>query len=77
MTSFVPAVQHLNGGIENIRGINMLTKEQLIKEMKELKQERLEDLMKLNAKHDALVEFIANLSYLINEAEGENDGENT
>ena len=48
----------------------MLTKEQLIKELKELKQERLEDLQKLNAKHDALVEFIANLSYLINEAEG-------
>lgn len=53
----------------------MLTKEQLIVELKELKQERLEELMKLNAKHDALVEFIANLSYLINEAEGENNGE--
>lgn len=52
----------------------MLTKEQLIKELKELKMERLEDLQKLNAKHDALVEFIANLSYLINEAEGGNDG---
>ena len=47
----------------------MLTKEQLIKELKELKQERLEDLQKLNAKHDALVEFIAELNYLINEAE--------
>lgn len=55
----------------------MLTKEQLIAEMKELKQERLEDLMKLNAKHDALVEFIANLNYLIDEAEGKNDGENS
>ena len=52
----------------------MLTKEQLIKELKELKHERLEDLQKLNAKHDALVEFIANLSYLINEAEGDNNG---
>lgn len=52
----------------------MLTKEQLISELKELKQERLEDLMKINAKHDALVEFIANLSYLIDEAEGKNDG---
>ena len=52
----------------------MITKEQLIAELKELKQERLEDLMKLNAKHDALVEFIANLSYLIDEAEGNNDG---
>lgn len=59
----------------------MLTKEQLIaelkelkQELKELKQERLEDLMKLNAKHDALVEFIANLSYLIDEVEGKNDG---
>ena len=54
--------------------IKMLNKEQLISEMKELKQEILEDLMKLNAKHDALVEFIANLSYLIDEAEGKNDG---
>lgn len=53
----------------------MLTKEQLISELKELKQERLEDLQKLNAKHDALVEFIANLSYLINEAEGNNDAD--
>ena len=53
-------------------------KEQLISELKELKQERLEDLMKLNAKHDALIEFISNLSYLIDEAEGVNDGtENT
>ena len=56
----------------------MITKEQLIAEMKELKQERLEDLMKLNAKHDALVEFIANLSYLICEAEGvQDDTDNT
>ena len=47
----------------------MITKEQLIAELKELKQERMEDLMKLNAKHDALVEFIANLNYLIEEAE--------
>lgn len=52
----------------------MLTKEQLISELKELKQERLEDLMKLNAKHDALGEFIAELSNLIYEAEGNNDG---
>lgn len=51
----------------------MLTLEQLITELKELKQERLEDLMKLNARHDELVEFIANLSYLIDEAEGKND----
>lgn len=47
----------------------MITKEQLIAELKELKQERMEDLMKLNAKHDALVEFISNLNYLIDEAE--------
>lgn len=49
----------------------MLTKEQLIAELKELKQERMEDLMKLNAKHDTLLEVIANLSYLIEEAEKE------
>ena len=53
----------------------MLTKEQLISELKELKQERLEDLMKINAKHDALIEFIANLSCLIDEAEEVNNGE--
>lgn len=52
----------------------MLTKEQLIAELKELKQVKLEDLKKLNAKHDALVKFIANLSYMIDEAEGKNDG---
>ena len=48
-----------------------MTKEELIKEMKELKQERMEDLMKINAKHDTLVEFIANISHLIDEAEKE------
>ena len=53
----------------------MITKEQLIAELKELKQERMEDLMKLNAKHDAIVEFIANLSYLIEEAERDNSNE--
>lgn len=51
----------------------MLTKEKLIEELKELKQERLEDLQKLNAKHDALVEFIAELNLLINEAEGKSE----
>lgn len=54
----------------------MLTKEQLIKELKELKHERLEDLQKINAKHDTLVEFIAEISYLINEAEGRENEEN-
>lgn len=48
-----------------------MNKEEIIKELKELKQERLEDLMKINAKHDALVEFIANLSFIIDEAEKE------
>lgn len=50
-----------------------MTKEKLIEELKNLKQERLEDLQKLNAKHDALVEFIAELNYLINEAEGKSE----
>ena len=52
-----------------------MNKEQLIKELKELKQERMEDLMKLNAKHDMLVEFIANLNYIIELAEKESDDE--
>lgn len=45
-----------------------MTKEELIKELVELKNERMSDLMKLNAKHDMLVEFIANLNYLIAKA---------
>lgn len=52
-----------------------MTKEELINELKELRQERMEDLMKLNAKHDMLVEFIANLNYIIEEAEKESDDE--
>lgn len=50
-----------------------MDKEQLIKELKELKQERLEDLMIINGKHDVLTEIIANLNYLIEEAEKESD----
>lgn len=46
-----------------------MNKEQLINELKELKQERMEYPMKLNAKHDMLVEFIANLNYIIEEVE--------
>ena len=66
----------LGGLFLNKKQANKLTLllEELLSTLKELKQERLEDLMKLNAKHDALVEFIANLSYLIDEAEGKNDG---
>ena len=54
-----------------------MNKEDLIKELKEIKQEKLEDLMKLNAKHDMLVDFIANLNYLIDKAErNDEDGNN-
>ena len=46
----------------------MMTNEQIIKELEDLKRERLEDLMKLNAKLDVLVDIIANLNWLIEEA---------
>lgn len=50
-----------------------MDKEQIIKKLKELKQDRMEDLMKINAKHDMLVNFITDLNYLIDEAEKESD----
>lgn len=50
-----------------------ITLESFIAELKELKQERIEDLQKLNAKRDILVEFIAELNHLINEAEGNSE----
>ena len=51
-----------------------MNKEEIIKNLEELKAERLNDLAKLNAKHDALVEFIANINYIINEAKRDEDG---
>lgn len=45
-----------------------MTNEQIIKELEDLKRERMEDLMKLNAKHDVLVDIIANINWLIDEA---------
>ena len=46
----------------------MMTNEQIIKELEDLKRERMEDLMKLNAKHDVLVDIIADINWLIDEA---------
>ena len=48
-------------------GKNM-TKEELIKEMEELKNNLLEDLAKCNAKYDVLVTQIAELNSLIGKA---------
>lgn len=42
-----------------------MDKEELINELKDLRKERIDDLMKINAKHDMLVEFIANLNTLL------------
>ena len=50
-----------------------MDKEELINELKDLRRERIDDLIKINAKHDMLVEFIANLNYIIDEAEKESD----
>lgn len=50
-----------------------MTKEELIKELKELKQERMNDLIKINSQHDMLINYIADLNYLIGNAEMEND----
>ena len=52
-----------------------MDKEQLINELKELKNERMEDLKKINVQHDMLINFIADLNYLIGNAELENDNE--
>ena len=51
-----------------------MTKEYIIKELKEMKQERMVDLIKIDAKHDVLVEVIAHLNYLISEAENNENG---
>lgn len=48
-----------------------MTKEDLIKEMKELKKECMKELIEINAKHDTLIDTIAKLSHLIDEAEKE------
>lgn len=56
-----------------IKGVLTMNKEQITNELKELKQERMKDLIKINAKHDMLVEFIANINYLIDAAEKESD----
>lgn len=45
-----------------------MNKEELIKELIELKNERMDDLKKINAQHDILAEIVANLNYLITEA---------
>lgn len=49
-----------------------MTKEELIRELEELKAERLADLAKINTKHDMLTEHIAELNYIIDKAK-END----
>lgn len=42
-----------------------MTKEEIIKELEEMKAERLSDLAKINVKHDMLTEQIAELNYII------------
>ena len=50
-----------------------MTKEELIDELKKLKKERLEQVMRLNIHHDALMAYIVELNHLIEEAEKELD----
>lgn len=51
-----------------------MTKEDLIKELEEMKAERMSDLTKINVKHDMLVEHIAELNYIIQKASDDNAG---
>lgn len=51
-----------------------MTKEEIIKELEEMKEERLNDLKKINVKHDMLVEYIAELNYIIQKAREDNAG---
>lgn len=45
-----------------------MTKEELIKQIEDLKNDLLDDLAECNAKHDMLVKQIAELNSLINKA---------
>lgn len=49
-----------------------MTKEEIIEELEEMKAERMNDLTKINVKHDMLVEHIAELNYIIQKARDEN-----
>ena len=51
-----------------------MTKEEIIKELEEMKAERMNDLMNINTKHDMLVEHIAELNYIIQNAREDNAG---
>lgn len=51
-----------------------MTKEEIIKELEEMRAERMNDLMKINTKHDMLVEHIAELNYIIQKAREDNAG---
>lgn len=50
-----------------------MDKEQLIEELKILKKQRMEQLARLNITHDNLMQYIAELNHLIEEAEKESD----
>lgn len=46
----------------------MMTKEEIIKNLEANKQKKLEELAKINAYRDALLDFIGDLHWLIDEA---------
>ena len=50
-----------------------MTKEELIEELKKIKEDRCDQLAKLNITHDNLLFYIAELNNLIEEAEKESD----
>ena len=50
-----------------------MTKEELISELKSIKKQRMEQLSRLNITHDNLMQYIAELNHLIEEAEKESD----
>ena len=49
-----------------------MTKEEIIEELKRLREKKLDELTVLNAKHDVILQYIAELNVLIETAK-END----
>ena len=51
-----------------------MTKEEIIKELEQLKNDKLNELANINAKHLVLTNFIAELNYVIQKARKDNAG---
>ena len=49
-----------------------MSKEEIIKELEQLKNDKINELANINAKHLVLTNFIAELNHIINKARDEN-----